>query len=332
MGDTKTQMTKVEDASDKGIFASLVEREAVRYQRKGTGLYAAFLIAFGYLWLFPVISPPLWSWCLRNFSKESLLMFGVPLFTKFFLAVTIFTFYVIYHIEHPFFEQYKANPKPWPWNEDRKKWKNLLRKTVLQSLWNNLFIIPALILPTYFQITAGNIDDLWRTDMESLPGSLEFLWQVIFCMLIEDTGFYCSHRFMHTKLCYKRFHKLHHEYYTTISIAVEHVHVVEAILGNTIPPALGPLILGNRMHLVSVIAWIVIRVAEGYDGHCGYDFPWSPFRIMPLSGGEEYHDFHHSHNVGNFSTFFTHWDTIFGTNVQFYRFLDKKHAKENKSD
>jgi hypothetical protein len=32
------------------------------------------------------------------------------------------TLYIIYHLEHPFFEKFKTNDKPWPWQEDREKW------------------------------------------------------------------------------------------------------------------------------------------------------------------------------------------------------------------
>mmetsp|Transcript_19879 Transcript_19879/g.22515 ORF Transcript_19879/g.22515 Transcript_19879/m.22515 type:complete len:87 (+) Transcript_19879:1080-1340(+) len=86
------------------------------------------------------------------------------------------------------------------------------------------------------------------------------------------------------------------------------------------------------MHMVTVLSWIFIRVAEGFDGHSGYEFPWSPFRLLPFSSAEEYHDFHHSHNIGNFSSFFTHWDTLFGTNKEFYRYLEKTKDKSEKSD
>jgi sterol desaturase/sphingolipid hydroxylase (fatty acid hydroxylase superfamily) len=43
-----------------------------------------------------------------------------------------------------------------------------------------------------------------------------------------------------------------------------------------------------------------------------------------LSGSAEYHNFHHSHNVGGFGSFFTLWDTVFGTNKDFFEFKAKK--------
>lgn len=53
------------------------------------------------------------------------------------------------------------------------------------------------------------------------------------------------------------------------------------------------------------------------DGHCGYGFSWSIFRLLPFSGSAQGHDFHHSHNKGNFASFFTWWDWAMGTDVAF---------------
>ena len=91
-----------------------------------------------------------------------------------------------------------------------------------------------------------------------------------------------------------------------------------------IPTAIGPAILGSKMHLIAVFAWYAVRVGESLDGHCGYEFSFSPYRLIPMSGGAEYHDFHHLQNVGNYSSFFSIWDTVFGTNKPFHQKLDKR--------
>jgi sterol desaturase/sphingolipid hydroxylase (fatty acid hydroxylase superfamily) len=45
---------------------------------------------------------------------------------------------------------------------------------------------------------------------EDLPSTFTILWQVIFCFVIEDFLFHLTHRLMHHKFFYCRFHKLHH--------------------------------------------------------------------------------------------------------------------------
>jgi sterol desaturase/sphingolipid hydroxylase (fatty acid hydroxylase superfamily) len=137
-------------------------------------------------------------------------------------------------------------------------------------------------------------------------------------MLCEDFAFHICHRFLHWRVIYPYIHKVHHTYITTISIAAEYTHPFEFIIGAALPGSLGGLILGKRMHFCSYILWGTLRIIESIDGHCGYDFSWSPFRLIPFSSSAAYHDFHHSHNVGNYSSFFSFWDTIFGQNKAYY--------------
>lgn len=85
-----------------------------------------------------------------------------------------------------------------------------------------------------------------------------------------------------------------------------------------VPTVLGPAILGTRCHTATSYAWYLIRYLENLDGHCGYDFSWSPFRLIPFSSGGSYHDFHHAVNIGNYASFFSIWDSVFGTNKVYY--------------
>ena len=57
-------------------------------------------------------------------------------------------------------------------------------------------------------------------------------------MLIEDFTFYWGHRILHLPKLY-RFHKIHHEFTNTTSIAVLYCHPVEHIFALMLPNALG---------------------------------------------------------------------------------------------
>jgi sterol desaturase/sphingolipid hydroxylase (fatty acid hydroxylase superfamily) len=68
------------------------------------------------------------------------------------------------------------------------------------------------------------------------------------------------------------------------------------------------------------------RLAESIEGHSGFAFP-RPISVLlgnlmalnPIMGTDpSYHDFHHEKNVGNFSSFFTVWDTLFGSNEKYF--------------
>ena len=81
------------------------------------------------------------------------------------------------------------------------------------------------------------------------------------------------------------------------------------------------MILQKHIHLYTVFVWNFIRISESIDMHSGYDFSWSPYRLVPFQGSAEYHDFHHTHNIGNYSTYFPLWDTVFGENKLFYDYM-----------
>ena len=84
------------------------------------------------------------------------------------------------------------------------------------------------------------------------------------------------------------------------------------------PVITGMIVLGNNLHSSTLIAWTLFRVFETHDGHSGYEFPWSPFRLIPFGADATYHDFHHSKNVGNFGSLMTIWDSMLNTNKDFY--------------
>jgi sterol desaturase/sphingolipid hydroxylase (fatty acid hydroxylase superfamily) len=155
--------------------------------------------------------------------------------------------------------------------------------------------------------------------MEDLPDKWTFFWQVIFCTIVEDTYFHFSHKLLHHRKVYPRIHKIHHMYKTTISIASMNSHWLEYFIGNLGPVSAGPFLLAyfTTIHNHTASMWFLMRLCESLDAHSGYEFPWSPFRLIPFSVSASYHDYHHSHNIGCYSTFFTFWDTLFGNNKAF---------------
>ena len=53
--------------------------------------------------------------------------------------------------------------------------------------------------------------------------------------------------------------------------------------------------------------------------------------MLPFGSDYGYHVYHHSNNVGNYSSFFTLWDTVFGSNKAYYEFLEEVKEKKAKA-
>ena len=230
-------------------------------------------------------------------------------------------YYIYYHYEFPCIERYKTNwEEPWPWHTDPQAWQAQIRKAVPVFLFNSNVMVALMFL------TLEATGQLEEHDMleQSLPTASVLMASVFFCMICEDFTFYWMHRLLHKPCLYPYVHKMHHQFTQTVSIAAEYSHPLEFVLGNLIPTSVGPLILGPKMHIVTVFAWYFVRVCETLDGHCGYEFSFSPYRLIPMSGSAEYHDYHHSRNIGNYASFFSVWDTVFGTNASFNHRSDQK--------
>ncbi|KMT05173.1 hypothetical protein BVRB_7g173210 [Beta vulgaris subsp. vulgaris] len=146
-----------------------------------------------------------------------------------------------------------------------------------------------------------------------LPSWKEVVPQIVFYFILEDFVFYWGHRILHTKWLYQHVHSVHHEYATPFGLTSEYAHPAE-ILFLGFATIVGPAITGP--HLFTLWLWMVLRVLETVEAHCGYHFPWSPSNFIPLYGGSDFHDYHHRllyTKSGNYSSTFMYMDRIFGT-------------------
>ncbi|WKA00984.1 hypothetical protein VitviT2T_019295 [Vitis vinifera] len=146
-----------------------------------------------------------------------------------------------------------------------------------------------------------------------LPSWKVILTQILFYFILEDFVFYWGHRILHTKWLYKHVHSIHHEYATPFGLTSEYAHPAE-ILFLGFATILGPAITGP--HLFTLWLWMVVRVLETVEAHCGYHFPFSLSNFIPLYGGANFHDYHHRvlyTKSGNYSSTFVYMDWIFGT-------------------
>jgi len=235
--------------------------------------------------------------------------------------------WVLYHFEIPFFEQYKS-VENWPWQVDAPGWRKLVYKSIFVAVFGGLYGIPLLLAPYWFKV----MPIAFPLEVEKLPTPTNFFLTLVFCIMVEDFFFQIMHRIFHTKWLYNNVHKIHHEHTRVLSIGSVYAHPIEFMFGDLLPVSMGPIILDSHIHMFTVFAWFAIRNFETHEAHSGYDFPWSPFYLLPFSTGADYHTYHHSENVGNYSTWFSVWDTVLGSNKEYYdHAAEKNEAREKDS-
>ena len=231
------------------------------------------------------------------------------------LVINLF-FWFLYRNEFPFIEQYKIEKdQPWPWKTDPEGWRKIVKKAIIVTLFNNTVVSLSGIT---LLACAFNWQVPWTVHGE-IPSSLQMVKHIGICLVTEDFCFHMGHRFLHQKWIYKHIHKWHHEFKQPISISGDYFHPVEFVISGMIPSFSGLILLQGKIHLWTIMIWGIIRYADAHDGHSGYEFPWNMLRLMPFGSDATYHHFHHTHNVGNYSSFMTVWDTVFNSNVEFYK-------------
>eukprot|EP00300_Choanocystis_sp_HF-7_P006034 c14439_g1_i2.p1 GENE.c14439_g1_i2~~c14439_g1_i2.p1 ORF type:complete len:212 (+),score=28.33 c14439_g1_i2:181-816(+) len=182
---------------------------------------------------------------------------------------------------------------------------NVVISAIKQACFNHFFVA----IPLSF-LLVGNV----TLETQLLPRPLDAGLSIALFMVIEDTTFYWCHRGLHASpFLYKTIHKIHHQCQIPVGVCSENTHPIEFVFSNILPLMAGPLLL--RSHLCTTWLWIVWRIGATVDDHCGYDFPWSFYRVVPFSGSATFHDLHHSVNTGNYGSFFQWWDLVCATRI-----------------
>ena len=286
----------------------------------------AILITIMYFVLTPNILYIIWP---RKIQNEGVFNCLVVFFAHeiFYFLFNGF-FYLVYINKWDFFEKYKVHTLKWLWVSDNQEWKKLVKDTIMLVSFNHFLVVPIILIPNYLKNQS-----IYRMDYESFPTYTEFIFQNIFFIFVEDFCFYWSHRFLHIKAIYPYFHKVHHRYTNTISVATEYVHPVEYILGNLFPAIAGGLILRKNCHFATFISFVTMRLWKAAENHCGYEFPFSPLMAVPYSGSSSFHNYHHLFFKGNYGSFFCIWDTLLGTvNHKYLKYKSLKIENEFKKN
>eukprot|EP00127_Corallochytrium_limacisporum_P000418 Clim_evm113s11 gene=Clim_evmTU113s11 len=163
-----------------------------------------------------------------------------------------------------------------------KFWKAV--RLVLFNQW-----VTTLFVATMIYVT-GMLDRV--RFREDLPGLLDILTDFLGFAVINEIGFYYTHRLAHYGPLYKHIHKIHHEWTAPIGMVCIYAHPIEHIVSNLGPVLGGPIIMGS--HYMTTVLWVNVAVFVTIVHHSGYHFPFLT--------SNEFHDYHHLKFNVNFGT------------------------------
>lgn len=270
-----------------------------------------------------------WPWMDEQWSKvtsawpySDRLLFCVCAWTAHSLAFWGWNlFYLILH-KFDLFSKYKIHKDDRVFNKDNDK---LIKDAIRKVLVTHFVLDP---LTWYYLLYPGYKTFGMGVGTDPIPSPITIFIQFWIFMAMNDFLFYWSHRMLHLPYFYKRFHKLHHKFIRTYGIAAEYSHPFEAFL-NAVATLGPPLVFGA--HMVTNAIYLFFRIWETVDAHSGYAFPWSPWALVDsIQGGADKHDYHHSHNKGNYGIF-AYLDWMMGTDKDYKEWKKKQRLQKNKS-
>jgi lathosterol oxidase len=140
-----------------------------------------------------------------------------------------------------------------------------------------------------------------------LPGSF------LAYLLLHDTWFYWTHRWMHRPGPFRVAHAIHHASRPPTAWAAMSFHPIEALTGAVVIPALVFLV---PIHAAVLGLVLLTMTVMGVTNHMGWEmFP--RWLVRSRVGGwlitASHHERHHDRYLCNYGLYFRHWDRLCGT-------------------
>lgn len=155
------------------------------------------------------------------------------------------------------------------------------------------------------------------TEVEKF-GWLYFFASVGIYMVIHDTYFYWTHRWMHSRLLFKWVHRVHHDSRTPTALAAFSFHPLEAVIEAGALPLLVFLV---PIHPAAFLIYLMVMTVISVINHIGYEIYPKWFARNAITRwiiSATHHDLHHQTYTKNLGLYFNWWDRWLGTQAAQY--------------
>lgn len=136
---------------------------------------------------------------------------------------------------------------------------------------------------------------------------------VLVYLLIHDSWFFWTHRWMHRPSLFKKIHAVHHASNNPTAWAAMSFHPWESVIGAVLVPAA---VMVIPIHYGALLVVLAVMTVMGVTNHMG----WEIFPRWLVRGrvGEwlitaSHHQRHHEKYRCNFGLYFRFWDRLCGT-------------------
>lgn len=259
----------------------------------------------------------LWTYLVDNYPPiyYKFVFPYISMVTTFFIPTLIIAMFEMSNLVPQSIQKYKLQPKK----------QNVTPSSVWKAFKTILLEYLFLIGPLY-ACGFSFIADLLGFSSGQVDAWYIVALQVMFCMVVEDFCQFVGHWILHHPKLFKYVHSWHHEYTAPFAMAGLYAHPIEVmILGFC--SFVGPIIL--RPHFLTFFIWIHIKQAMTLHSHCGYEVPLvgGLEKLLPFKADVDYHDYHHKSFNGPYGTVFTCWDSLFGTDKNYQKYIQSKEKK-----
>lgn len=202
----------------------------------------------------------------------------------------------------------KIRPKSPGWPQMRREILASLRSAAIFAGIGGLTI--AVLAAAGFDVIYG--DPLAR-------GWTYFIFSTVMLIVLHDAWFYWSHRLIHHRKLFRRFHREHHKSHNPSPWTAYSFDPGEAVVNAIYLPLVLLLIPSSGLAIFIFINHMMLRNAIGHSGYELFPSSRNGRPIFDWLTTVTHHDLHHAQAGWNYGLYFTWWDRLMETEHPLYR-------------